>query len=74
MIRTLVAVRTAPLAAAERWQRAAVARHQLGERYEEVSAWVDVPLADVGRASSVVENLNSRLRSYFFLRRELGAD
>jgi len=74
VIRTMVAVQTAPLASAERWQRAAVVRRQLGERYEEVSAWVDVLLADVVRASSVVENLNSRLRSYFFLRRELGAD
>ena len=27
----------------------------------------------VVRASSVAENLNSRLRGYFFLRRELGA-
>ena len=26
------------------------------------------------RASSVIENLNSRLRSYFFLRRHLGPD
>ena len=26
------------------------------------------------RASSVVENFNSRLRNYFFLRRHLGAD
>ena len=26
------------------------------------------------RASSVVENLNSRLRNYFFLRRHLGPD
>ena len=31
-------------------------------------------LADVVRASSVIENLNSRLRSYFFLRRHLGED
>ena len=28
----------------------------------------------VVRASSLVENLNSRLRSYFFLRRQLGTD
>jgi hypothetical protein len=28
----------------------------------------------VVRASSLVENLNSRLRSYFFLRRHLGKD
>ena len=26
------------------------------------------------RASSLVENVNSRLRNYFFLRRQLGAD
>ena len=31
-------------------------------------------LAKVVRASSVIENLNSRLRNYFFLRRHLGAD
>jgi hypothetical protein len=28
----------------------------------------------VVRASSLVENLNGRLRSYFFLRRQLGSD
>ena len=28
----------------------------------------------VVRASSVVENLNSRLRNYFFLRRQLGPE
>jgi hypothetical protein len=28
----------------------------------------------VVRASSVIENLNSRLHAYFFLRRQLGAD
>ena len=31
-------------------------------------------LGQVVRASSVIENLNSRLRTYFFLRRHLGAD
>ena len=30
--------------------------------------------ARVVRASSLVENLNSRLRTYFFLRRQLGGD
>jgi hypothetical protein len=29
---------------------------------------------DTVRASSVIENLNSRLRNYFFLRRHLGPD
>ncbi|MCP4119352.1 MAG: hypothetical protein GY737_28940, partial [Desulfobacteraceae bacterium] len=31
-------------------------------------------LADTPRASSLVENLNSRLRNYFFLRRHIGND
>ncbi|MCK4626905.1 MAG: hypothetical protein KAV00_16455 [Phycisphaerae bacterium] len=29
-------------------------------------------LAETPRASSIVENLNSRLRNYFFLRRHIG--
>ena len=38
---------------------------------------MDVPPELLGRAvraSSVIENVNSRLRNYFFLRRHLGAD
>jgi hypothetical protein len=39
---------------------------------------LSVAVADIRgrvvRASSVIENLNSRLRGYFFLRRELGSD
>jgi len=31
-------------------------------------------MKDTPRASSIVENLNSRLRCYFFLRRHLGDD
>ena len=31
-------------------------------------------LAETVRASSLVENLNSRLRNYFFLRRHIGDD
>ena len=31
-------------------------------------------MADTPRASSLVENLNSRLRNYFFLRRHIGND
>lgn len=31
-------------------------------------------LGQVVRSSSVIENLNSRLRTYFFLRRQLGGD
>ena len=46
----------------------------MGERYYRLAQAVAVVAAAVVRASSVVENLNSRLRSYFFLRREVGLD
>ncbi len=49
------------------WQR-------WGARYAVLRAAVAELLGQVVRASSVIENLNSRLRSYFFLRRHLGAD
>jgi len=40
----------------------------------QLSVAVAAVRAGVVRASSVIENVNSRLRGYFFLRRELGAD
>ena len=46
----------------------------LGSRYGVLREAVAELLGQVVRASSVIENLNSRLRSYFFLRRHLGAD
>jgi hypothetical protein len=57
-----------------RWPREAALRERLGRRFFEVSVAV-AELADrTTRASSVIENLNSRLRGYFFLRRHLGPD
>jgi hypothetical protein len=57
-----------------RWQREAAYRLQLGTRYYGLSEAVAQLAASVVRASSLVENVNSRLRSYFFLRRQLGPD
>ena len=49
-------------------------RRVLRSRYHRVSAAVAGVAGAVVRASSVVENLNSRLRNYFFLRRQVGPD
>jgi hypothetical protein len=57
-----------------RWPREAALREQLGGRYFDVSVAVLELAGQTVRASSVIENLNSRLRSYFFLRRHLGPD
>jgi hypothetical protein len=46
----------------------------LGGRFYELSQAVAAVARGTVRASSVVENLNSRLRNYVFLRRHLGAD
>jgi hypothetical protein len=57
-----------------RGPREAALRQALRGRYHLVSEAVASVAASVVRASSVVENLNSRLRNYFFLRRQLGPD
>ncbi len=49
-------------------------RAVLGDDYAQVKTAVRVIIDEVVRASSVVENLNSRLRNYFFLRRSVGSD
>ncbi len=47
---------------------------ELGGRYHKLREAVAGLLGRVVRASSVVENVNSRLRNHFFLRRQVGPD
>jgi hypothetical protein len=58
----------------ERWQREKALWQRWGSQYGVLREAVTELLGRVVRASSVIENLNSRLRSYFFLRRHLGGD
>ena len=57
-----------------RWPREIVLRRQLGNRFFPLCEALSELARLTVRASSVIENLNSRLRSYFFLRRHLGPD
>jgi hypothetical protein len=57
-----------------RWQREAALRQRLGARFHLLREAVVQLARHTVRASSVIENLNSRLRAYFFLRRHLGPD
>jgi hypothetical protein len=57
-----------------RGPREAALRQALRGRCHAVGEAVAIVAAAVVRASSVVENVNSRLRNYFFLRRQLGPD
>ena len=56
------------------WQQAGRLIARLGEKFHVAQAAVIAIMHETPRASSVVENLNSRLRPYFFLRRQLGDD
>ena len=58
--------------AALSWQRQAQIQTLLKDRWYPIRQAVLEAMAQTPRASSIVENLNSRLRSYFFLRREIG--
>ena len=57
-----------------RGPREAALRQALRGRYHLVSEAVILVASSVVRASSVVENVNSRLRNYFFLRRQVGPE
>jgi hypothetical protein len=74
VVRELFNVQTLNPCNPRRWPREAVLRQQLGGRFYELSEALALLAAGTVRASSVVENFNSRLRSYFFLRRSLGPD
>jgi hypothetical protein len=74
LVRELFAVQTLDLDNPRRWRRDAPLRRLLGARYYPLSQALDEVRRRTVRASSLVENLNSRLRSYFFLRRHLGND
>ncbi len=54
------------------WQGWNQLRAQTGGKFHALFAAVSRAMADTPRSSSLVENLNSRLRSYFALRRHLG--
>ena len=72
--REVLQVQSLPTWDPKRWCREASLRETLRGRYHGVSAGVQELSERVVRASSLVENLNSRLRTYFFLRRQLGTD
>ncbi len=73
-VRAILQLQALPSTAARRWQGQALLWQQLGPRYGPLSEAVAAVATGTVRASSVIENLNSRLRNYFFLRRQLGPD
>ena len=56
------------------WQQRAALQKKLRDHFYSIETAVGEVIAETPRASSLVENLNSRLRNYFFLRRHIGND
>jgi hypothetical protein len=74
VVRAVLQVQALDLCDRRRWRAEAALRQQLRGRFYELGEAVAAVARSTVRASSVVENLNSRLRNYFFLRRHLGPD
>lgn len=74
VVRAVFHVHTLDPEDGRRWPQEAALRQQLRGRFYELGQAVADLARSTVRASSVVENLNSRLRNYFFLRRSLGQD
>ena len=56
------------------WQKETALRQRLRHRFYQLREAVRALADRTVRASSVIENINSRLRNYFCLRREIGSD
>ena len=61
-----------PLSSQKRWEKHVALQSQLGHKHYWIESRIEEVLKKATRANSLVENLNSRLRTYFTLRRELG--
>jgi hypothetical protein len=72
LVLELYQLQSLPSSSRRRWERYAALRAQLGGKFYWVESMVNKVLEDTVRANSLVENINSRLRTYFTLRRELG--
>jgi hypothetical protein len=61
-----------PSSSQKLWKRQAELQRDLGAKFYLIESLVSEVLKNTRRANSLVENVNSRLRTYFTLRRELG--
>jgi hypothetical protein len=73
LVREILDLQTLAQCPAQRWPKEGALRDRLGSRFDSLDQRVRALREQVVRASSIIENINSRLRSYFFLRREIGS-
>ncbi len=73
LVRTACVLHRTPTTSPAYWQGWNGLQSQLGSRFHAVIAAVARAMEHTPRSSSLVENINSRLRPHFTLRRHLGA-
>jgi hypothetical protein len=73
VVRALLDLQTLDKRQPLRWQKEAALRGRLRGLFHPIEQAVRSLSKQVVRASSIIENINSRLRNYFFLRREIGS-
>jgi hypothetical protein len=71
-VRAVCLLQRKPKTSLTYWQRRDHLNRQLGWKFHAVLKAVVTAMDETPRSSSLVENLNGRLRCYFFLRRNLG--
>jgi hypothetical protein len=71
-VRQMLALSGQPSTSSVYWSQAAALHRQLQHRFFPLQQALEQCLHRFHRASSLVENFNSRLRNYFFLRRQIG--
>jgi hypothetical protein len=72
LVREACVLHRLPITSTAYWQGWNRLRAKLGDKFHRLFDAVSRAMAQTPRSSSLVENLNSRLRNYFTLRRHLG--
>ncbi len=72
LVREACVLHRLPTTSPAYWQEWNRLRARIGSKFHALFAALSRAMADTPRSSSLVENLNSRLRTYFTLRRHLG--
>jgi len=73
-VREICLLRKKPLSTNKYWQKWNQLHQKLSHKFWSINQAVEEALESTPRDSSLVENLNSRLRNYFHLRKHLGSD
>jgi hypothetical protein len=74
VVRAMLDLQTGSPYKARHWQNEATLRQRLHGRFYLLQEAVQTLAQGTVRASSIIENINSRLRTYFTLRREIGSE